>query len=187
MTREQYSTAYSYAIKFATKYWVEGIEWIELVHAGMIGAIEALENFDPEQSSWATHSYFRIKGNIIDHIRKVRGATHDNRPNRKNTFYKNLDHLDKPIGEDEDMTLYRVVKSDRFPDSTHERMVLEDFDSYLTNVCSDRDENIIRLRFYEGEKLKTIGKKVDMTFGGVAYICRKHVKAFTDSYSDALL
>ncbi len=43
----------------------------DLESVGIVGLLEALENYDPEKARFATHAYRRIRGNVIDYLRSI--------------------------------------------------------------------------------------------------------------------
>ena len=43
----------------------------DLESVGIVGLLEALDNYDPEKARFATHAYRRIRGNIIDYLRSI--------------------------------------------------------------------------------------------------------------------
>lgn len=43
----------------------------DLESVGIVGLLEALDNYDPERARFATHAYQRVRGNIIDYLRSI--------------------------------------------------------------------------------------------------------------------
>ena len=43
----------------------------DLESVGIVGLLQALDNYDPERARFATHAYRRIRGNIIDYLRSI--------------------------------------------------------------------------------------------------------------------
>lgn len=51
----------------------------DLENVGIVGLLEALDNYDPEKARFATHAYRRIRGNIIDYLRSIDVLSRDKR------------------------------------------------------------------------------------------------------------
>jgi len=43
----------------------------DLESVGIVGLLQALDNYDPEKARFATHAYRRIRGSIIDYLRSI--------------------------------------------------------------------------------------------------------------------
>ena len=43
----------------------------DLESVGIVGLLQALDNYDPARARFATHAYRRIRGNIIDYLRSI--------------------------------------------------------------------------------------------------------------------
>jgi len=51
----------------------------DLESVGIVGLLEALNNYDPEKARFATHAYRRIRGNVIDYLRSIDVLSRDKR------------------------------------------------------------------------------------------------------------
>lgn len=43
----------------------------DLENVGIVGLLEALDNYDPEKARFITHAYWRIRGALIDYLRSI--------------------------------------------------------------------------------------------------------------------
>ena len=43
----------------------------DLESAGLVGLLQALDNYDPERARFVTHAYRRIQGSLIDYLRSI--------------------------------------------------------------------------------------------------------------------
>jgi RNA polymerase sigma factor for flagellar operon FliA len=43
----------------------------DLENVGIVGLLEALDNYDPEKARFATHAYRRVHGSVIDYLRSI--------------------------------------------------------------------------------------------------------------------
>ena len=43
----------------------------DLENVGIVGVLQALDNYDPEQAHFVTHAYRRIRGALIDYLRSI--------------------------------------------------------------------------------------------------------------------
>jgi len=72
----------------------------DLESAGIIGLLEALESYDPEKNiKFNTFAYYRIRGNIIDYLRKI-----DKLPRLQRSLvgkaYKIMEQLRQKLGRE---------------------------------------------------------------------------------------
>jgi RNA polymerase sigma factor for flagellar operon FliA len=80
----------------------------DLESVGIVGLLEALDNYDPEQARFATHAYRRIRGNIIDYLRSIDVLSRDKRK-KMGAVQEALSSLRQMLGEepsDEDVADY---------------------------------------------------------------------------------
>jgi RNA polymerase sigma factor for flagellar operon FliA len=51
----------------------------DLESVGIVGLLEALDNYDPDKARFATHAYRRVRGNVIDYLRSIDVLSRDKR------------------------------------------------------------------------------------------------------------
>ncbi|WP_103020224.1 sigma-70 family RNA polymerase sigma factor [Salinibacter altiplanensis] len=80
----------------------------DLESVGIVGLLEALDNYDPEQAQFATHAYRRVRGNVIDYLRSIDVLSRKKRK-KMGAVQEALSSLRQMMGEepsDEDVADY---------------------------------------------------------------------------------
>ena len=88
----------------------------DLESVGIVGLLEALDNYDPEKARFATHAYRRIRGNIIDYLRSIDVLSRDKRK-KMGAVQEALSSLRQMLGEepsDEDVADYMGMSVDDY-------------------------------------------------------------------------
>lgn len=88
----------------------------DLESVGIVGLLEALDNYDPEQARFATHAYHRIRGNIIDYLRSIDVLSRQKRK-KMGSVQEALSTLRQMLGEepsDEDVADYLGLSLDAY-------------------------------------------------------------------------
>jgi len=88
----------------------------DLESVGIVGLLEALDNYDPEKARFATHAYRRIRGNIIDYLRSIDVLSREKRK-KMGAVQDALATLRQMMGEepsDEDVADYLGVSVDQY-------------------------------------------------------------------------
>ena len=93
-----YQHLVGYVAKGFQSYGTGVIDWEDLVSAGTIGLIEAIDRFDPERNiKFTTFATFRIRGAILDILREIDWAPRKVRSNVKQV-YKTISDLQNKLG-----------------------------------------------------------------------------------------
>jgi RNA polymerase sigma factor for flagellar operon FliA len=90
----------------------------DLEHVGIVGLLEALDNYDPEKARFATHAYRRIRGNVIDYLRSIDVLSRDKRK-KMGAVQEALSTLRQMLGRepsDEDVADYMGLSLDAYHD-----------------------------------------------------------------------
>jgi RNA polymerase sigma factor for flagellar operon FliA len=88
----------------------------DLESVGIVGLLEALDNYDPEKARFATHAYRRIRGNIIDYLRSIDVLSREKRK-KMGAVQEALSTLRQMMGEepsDEDVADYMGFSLDAY-------------------------------------------------------------------------
>ena len=94
----QYQHLVGYVAKGFQSYGSGVIDWDDLVSAGTIGLIEAIDRFDPERNiKFTTFATFRIRGAILDVLREIDWAPRKLRSTVKQV-YKVISDLQNKLG-----------------------------------------------------------------------------------------
>ena len=90
----------------------------DLESVGIVGLLEALDNYDPEQAQFATHAYRRNRGNIIDYLRSIDVLSREKRK-KMAAAQEALSSLRPIMGEepsDEDVADYMGMAVEEYHD-----------------------------------------------------------------------
>jgi RNA polymerase sigma factor for flagellar operon FliA len=90
----------------------------DLENVGIVGLLEALDNYDPEKARFATHAYRRIRGNIIDYLRSIDVLSRSKRK-KMGAVQEALSTLRQMLGRepsDEDVADYMGLSLDDYHD-----------------------------------------------------------------------
>ncbi|MFB6280012.1 MAG: sigma-70 family RNA polymerase sigma factor [Salinibacter sp.] len=71
----------------------------DLESVGIVGLLEALDNYDPEKARFATHAYRRIRGNVIDYLRSIDVLSREKRK-KMGAVQEAISTLRQMMGED---------------------------------------------------------------------------------------
>ena len=146
---------------------------------GIEGLSEAIDRFDPDfGTKFETYAIQRIRGKIIDELRKLQikpRANYQNQDTNK-IVYKNVS-IDQPYDNDDGFTLSEIIPSEyETPDdeynSNEQRELLIDA---IKNL-SERDRLIITLYYYEHMNYKEISQALDITVSRVSQLHSKIMK-----------
>lgn len=88
----------------------------DLESVGIVGLLEALDNYDPEKARFATHAYQRIRGNIIDYLRSIDVLSREKRK-KMGAVQDALSTLRQMLGQeptDEDVADYLGMSVDEY-------------------------------------------------------------------------
>jgi RNA polymerase sigma factor for flagellar operon FliA len=88
----------------------------DLESVGIVGLLEALDNYDPEKARFATHAYRRIRGNVIDYLRSIDVLSRDKRK-KMGAVQEAIATLRQMMGEepsDEDVADYMGLALDTY-------------------------------------------------------------------------
>lgn len=146
---------------------------------GVEGLSEAIDRFDPDfGTKFETYAIQRIRGKIIDELRKLQikpRANYQNRdPNR--VVYRNVS-IDQPYDSDESFTLSDIIPSEyELPDEEFHSLERKELLVQAIKDLSERDRLIITLYYYEHMNYKEIAKILDITVSRVSQLHSKIMK-----------
>lgn len=88
----------------------------DLEHVGIVGLLEALDNYDPDKARFATHAYRRIRGSVIDYLRSIDVLSRDKRK-KMGAVQDALSTLRQMLGDepsDKDVADYMGLSVDEY-------------------------------------------------------------------------
>ncbi len=171
-----YSNLVHYVIYNSRLYQQGILDSKDYFQIGVEGLSEAIDRFDPEYGTkFETYAIKRIRGKIIDTIRKIKHRTTivdtQNSPN-----YYNDVSLTNMVDKDDTM-LYEMLPSE---EKTPEDLVEKDEEKLLLveelKKLKERDRLVITLYYYENLNYKEIAEVLGITVSRVSQIHSRLMK-----------
>ncbi|MFA6596771.1 MAG: sigma-70 family RNA polymerase sigma factor [Ignavibacteriaceae bacterium] len=138
---------------------------------GIEGLSEAIDRFDPEfGTKFETYAIKRIRGKIIDELRKLQKKPRVLNSENEVVFYSNISMSN--IGDDEEgYSLEETIPNDSvLPDESLEKQEMKEFLIEAINNLEERDRLIISLYYYENLGYKEIAKALSITVSRVSQV-----------------
>ncbi len=127
----------------------------DLIQAGMIGLIEAANNYDPSKgASFSTYASIRIKGSMLDEVRKGDWTPRSVHKNARTVAEAtlSLEHLTGRRAKDVEVAEYLGISMEEYhkilKDSSGSKIfafddIGDDEDSFFTENIADKSSNLI--------------------------------------------
>lgn len=152
------------------------VEEKDFFQFGVEGLSEAIDRFDPDfGTKFETYAIQRIRGKIIDELRKLQikpRANYQNQdPNR--VVYRNVS-IDQPFDSDESFSLSDIIPSEyELPDDEYHSLEKKELLVEAIKDLNERDRLIITLYYYEHMNYKEISKILEITVSRVSQLHSK--------------
>jgi len=155
------------------------VDFEELVNTGVIGLIKAIDRYDEKRAKFSTYAYIKIRGEILDYLRKldflprsVRGKIKKGEvEDLKEEIVSFISIEEKLFSESDRFTIKdTLVSSNPTPE---EELILNDMKSRLADAISrlsDREKLILQLIFVEELDLKSISEILGISVSRVSQI-----------------
>ena len=155
------------------------VEFDELVNTGVIGLIKAIERYDENRAKFSTYAYIKIRGEILDYLRKLDFLPRSVREKQKNGDNSEIkDEIvaflsieEKLFGNSERYTLKDTLASD---DPEPEELILKKEAKELLasaiSKLSDKEQLILQLIFVEELDLKSISEILGVSVSRISQI-----------------
>lgn len=139
---------------------------------GIEGLSEAIDRFDPDYGTkFETYALQRIRGKILDEIRKVQSK---NRPFSKSDVSAVNLSLNRSVSDEDGFMLYEVLPDENEePDETAENNEAKELLVKALQELEERDRLIITLYYYEHLNYKEIAKLLGITVSRVSQVHSK--------------
>ncbi|MCX6151045.1 MAG: sigma-70 family RNA polymerase sigma factor [Ignavibacteriales bacterium] len=176
----RYSNLVHYVIQHSRFPHPSVIEDRDFYQFGIEGLFEAIDKFDPNYGTkFETYAIPRIKGKIIDEIRKLQIKPRSDSPD--DIKYVNVSLNDEVPGE-EGFPLYETIASDaKTPsdilDKNEEKLMLLE----ALKKLNERDRLLLTLYYYENLNYQEIAEVLNISVSRVSQI---HSKVITKLRSD---
>lgn len=144
---------------------------------GIEGLSEAIERFDPEYGTkFETYAIQRIRGKIIDELRKLQIKPRNTQNSDSEFRYRNVS-LNNPYDNDEGYMLTDVIPSDaEKPDEIVQKDEQKDLLIQAVKSLNERDRLVITLYYYENLNYNEIAEVLSITISRVSQIHSKIMK-----------
>lgn len=146
---------------------------------GVEGLSEAIDRFDPDfGTKFETYAIQRIRGKIIDELRKLQIKPRTNYQNQdeNKVIYRNVS-IDQPYDSDDGFTLSDIIPSEyELPDDEYHALERKELLVRSIKGLNERDRLIISLYYYEHMNYKEISKILDITVSRVSQLHSKIMK-----------
>lgn len=149
---------------------------------GVEGLSEAIDRFDPDYGTkFETYAIQRIRGKILDEIRKVQSKYRIQ--TNSNVLATNLS-LNKSVSEDDNFMLYEVIPDElEEPDETVENLEAKELLIDALEKLEERDRLIITLYYYEHLNYKEIATILGITVSRVSQVHTKIINKLKSKLS----
>ena len=145
---------------------------------GIEGLNEAIDRFDPEYGTkFETYAIQRIRGKIIDELRKlqIKPRVYSDDPNR--VQYSNIPLASRADSDDEGYSLEEVLPGDsQTPEELSTNNELREILIQEIKNLNKRDRLIITLYYYESLNYKDIAEVLDITVSRVSQVHSRIIK-----------
>lgn len=149
---------------------------------GVEGLSEAIDRFDPDYGTkFETYAIQRIRGKIIDELRKLQIKPRNNNPENE-IQYKNIS-LNNSFDSEDGFQLYEVIPSEqKLPDEIVQKTEQKDILIEMIGKLPERDRLIISLYYYENLNYKEIAEVLGITVSRVSQIHSKIIKEMKENF-----
>lgn len=160
--------------KFMNLHVVEEKDYFQF---GVEGLSEAIDRFDPDYGTkFETYAIQRIRGKIIDELRKLQIKPRTNYTDENKVIYRNIS-LNHQYDGEEGYTLAEVIPSEeKKPDENFDYSERKELLKEAVKELQERDRLIISLYYYEEMNYKEIAEVLSITVSRISQIHSKIMK-----------
>jgi len=171
------------------------VEFEELVNTGVIGLIKAIDRYDENKAKFSTYDYIKIRGEILDYLRKLDFLP---RTLREKVKSGELDALKEEIAAFVSLEEKLFADSDRFTvkdilsssdRSPEEEVILAELRQKLAEAISklpDKEQLVLQLIFVEELDLRSISEILGVSVSRVSQLKASAIKKLKDLISDSV-
>ena len=158
----------------------EGVlDFDELVNTGVIGLIKAIERYDSNRAKFSTYAYIKIRGEILDYLRKLDFLSRSTREKLKNNGISDMKEEivaflsieEKLFGNSERYTLKDILASDKpDPEDLLLKKEAKEILASAISKLSEKEQLVLQLIFVEELDLKSISEILGVSVSRVSQI-----------------
>jgi RNA polymerase sigma factor for flagellar operon FliA len=144
---------------------------------GIEGLSEAVDRFKPELGiKFETYAIQRIRGKIIDELRKIQAKQKSNLPGEPAVYYSTLS-LNSAYDEEDSIMLYETIPYDSpEPDEEYNKNESKEILENVIKNLPERDRLILSLYYYENLNYREIAKVLNITTSRISQLHSKIIK-----------
>ena len=147
--------------KLAISFQLQENETMELVQEGMVGLLEAAENYDYTRGvAFSVFATFRIKGRMLDYLKKTNNG---------------VLYLEGDLGSG--LTLGETLASEQVsPAEYAERQLLHDKVTQALGRLPEKEQKVITGMYLEDRPAQAVAEAIDISLGHVYRLQKKGVR-----------
>jgi RNA polymerase sigma factor for flagellar operon FliA len=147
------------------------IEEKDYFQFGIEGLSEAIDRFDPDfGTKFETYAIQRIRGKIIDELRKLQIKPRNNFDEQGNHKYSNIS-LDYHSASEDGYSLHEVLPSEEpKPEEEFQKVEEKEFLKEAIKSLNERERLIISLYYYENLNYKEIAEVLEVSVSRISQI-----------------
>ena len=155
------------------------VDFDELVNTGVIGLIKAIDRYDSNRAKFSTYAYIKIRGEILDYLRKLDFLPRSAREKLKNNEISELkDEVvaflsieERLFGNSERYALKDLLVSDEpDPEDLLLRKEAKEILALAISRLSEKEQLVLQLIFVEELDLKSISEILGVSVSRVSQI-----------------
>jgi len=155
------------------------VEFEELVNTGVIGLIKAIEKYDSRKAKFSTYAYIKIRGEILDYLRKldflprgVRGKLRNGDISELREEIVTLISIEEKLFENSERYFVKDLLSSDVP-NPEDQVLKEELKQVLAfaiSKLSEKEQLVLQLIFVEELDLKSISEILGVSVSRVSQI-----------------
>ncbi len=167
------------------------VDFDELVNTGVIGLIKAVENYNEKKSSFSTYAYIKIRGEILDYLRKLDPLPRNVRSKIKKSDWNGIKDevsffisIERELFNGSDTLKIKdtLVSSVINPETDLIKKELTALLSRAIEELSEREQLVLQLLFVEELDLKSVAEVLEVTVSRVSQIKAGALKKLKDIF-----
>ncbi len=167
------------------------VEFDELVNTGVIGLIKALDKYDEKKSRFSTYAYIKIRGEILDYLRKLDPLPRNLREKIKNSDWEDYKEevlffisLERELfNGSESLRIKDTLQGDTpNPEEVVLRQELIELLSRAISELPEREQLVLQLLFVEELDLKSVSEVLGISVSRVSQLKAEALKKLREIF-----
>jgi len=167
------------------------VEFDELVNTGVIGLIKALDKYDEKRSKFSTYAYIKIRGEILDYLRRLDPLPRNLREKIKNSDWEDYREevlffisLERELfNGSENLRVKDTLQGDTpNPEEVVLRQELIELLSRAISELPEREQLVLQLLFVEELDLKSVSEILGISVSRVSQLKAEALKKLREIF-----